>query len=122
MTKMSNEFMRPYLRERWNTRRSSAIEKLGGKCVNCGSKEMLEFDHIDPSTKLFTLSKVPFASEVRWQNELSKCQLLCHDCHKEKSSSEGSFNNDDKEYHCSCGKILISRKAYAGHMRWCKSV
>lgn len=118
---MSNEFMRPYLRERWNNRRSASIEKLGGVCVNCGSKEQLEFDHIEPSTKLFTLSSVPFASEIRWQAELSKCQLLCHSCHKEKSSSEGSFGDDDKEYNCSCGKVLPSRKAYAGHKRWCKT-
>jgi len=29
---------------------------LGGRCVRCGATEDLEFDHIDPSTKRFTIS------------------------------------------------------------------
>jgi hypothetical protein len=31
------------------------IEELGGECVVCGTKEELEFDHVDPATKLFTI-------------------------------------------------------------------
>jgi hypothetical protein len=39
-------------------RRKRLIEMLGGKCARCGSAESLEFDHIDPSTKKFTISSV----------------------------------------------------------------
>ena len=32
-------------------RRKILIERLGGKCVKCGTTENLQFDHIDPNTK-----------------------------------------------------------------------
>lgn len=38
----------------WKT---ETIEALGGRCVECGATERLEFDHRDPSTKLFSLGK-----------------------------------------------------------------
>jgi hypothetical protein len=30
---------------------------LGGRCVRCGANEDLEFDHIDPSTKVFAVTE-----------------------------------------------------------------
>ena len=48
---------------------------LGGKCVRCGATEDLEFDHVDPSIKVFAgcagLSKawhvlVEEASKTQW--------------------------------------------------------
>ena len=62
-------------------------EHLGDKCVNCGSKDNLEFDHIDPSLKA---SKTPpqamGISTIK--NELPNLQVLCHDCHKIKSNAQ----------------------------------
>jgi len=43
--------------ERYHERIGEALDILGGKCIKCGSLENLEFDHIDPSSKLFTISK-----------------------------------------------------------------
>jgi hypothetical protein len=84
-----NAYMREYMKKWIASRRIKAIQQLGGKCVQCGSTERLEFDHIirgsqDPKSRggqgvMWTFS------EKRLQAELAKCQLLCHDCHWKKT-------------------------------------
>lgn len=69
-------------------RRGVAKYLLGGKCVECGSKKRLEFDHIDPSTKKFNISECGGRTFDSFINEVSKCQLLCRACHIEKSIKE----------------------------------
>ena len=56
------------------------------KCCKCGSTDSLEFDHIDPAQK-FT-HRIFSLSHDRIQAELGKCQLLCKDCHVEKTNSD----------------------------------
>lgn len=72
------------MKNRWKLRRERAIKQLGGCCVGCGSLEKLEFDHIDPSTKIKAIAKMSSASERVFQEELEKCQLLCYACHLAK--------------------------------------
>ncbi len=56
------------------------------KCIKCNSTEKLELDHIDPSKKV---SHSIFSwNEVKRNIELSKCQILCYNCHKKKSKHE----------------------------------
>ncbi len=76
----------PYMLARYHRRRSEALERLGGRCVQCGSTESLEFDHIEPRDKGFSLGRA-FATwaEARLIDEVAKCQILCGLCHKEKS-------------------------------------
>lgn len=65
-----------------------ARECLGGKCVKCGTTENLQFDHVDPATKLFRITKwrkVKASVEEFWV-EIAKCQLLCRPHHQEKTS------------------------------------
>lgn len=73
-------------RRQYYRRKDKIISLLGGRCAVCGSQESLETDHIDPSTKSFTitdrLGNLPWKSI---ESELQKCQLLCHSCHKEKN-------------------------------------
>jgi hypothetical protein len=72
-------------------RRIEAREYLGSRCAWCGATEKLDFDHIDPSTMIFRIANgLINKAEVFWA-EVAKCQLLCRDCHTEKSSAEGSF-------------------------------
>ena len=78
--------MREYMLRRYHRRRSETIEKLGGKCVKCGSTENLEFDHIDPKTKEKQYGK-SFTSlaKDKLDKEIDKAQLLCRNCHEKKS-------------------------------------
>lgn len=77
-------------RLRYRCRLDRCIEILGGKCVECGSIERLQIDHVDPSTKSFTLSRGMNRPWPEILTELTKCQLLCFDHHKSKSLREST--------------------------------
>lgn len=83
----------------------------------CGSSSDLEFDHIDPSTKIFSLmgKKWSVAKEV-WLEELAKCQLLCNSCHKEKTYGplrkkrrHGTYTMY-KRGKCRCEKCVVAHR------------
>ena len=74
------------------SRKSLYVEKLGGVCTNCGASEDLEFDHIDPDSKSFTIGNKVRLDLDTVLEELKKCQLLCNDCHLKKSKAEGSLS------------------------------
>lgn len=77
---------RAFFREKYAERCKRAIEFLGGKCAVCGETEKLEFDHTIPEEKNFTVTKkLNNGPWERLEEELRLCQLLCHDCHKEKN-------------------------------------
>lgn len=60
-------------------------ETHGGKCVRCGYNKCLkalEFHHIDPSKKDFTISNDHFKLQEAVE-EIKKCILICSNCHKE---------------------------------------
>lgn len=90
-----NAYLNDYMKDRWKKRRAKAVEYLGGVCVKCGSSEELEFDHIDPETKSFTIAAGSSFSEERFWPEVDKCQLLCKDHHIEKSSRESSVGHGE---------------------------
>jgi hypothetical protein len=77
----------PYFNNRRNVLKEEAKQKLGGKCVWCETTENLEFDHIDPAHKQFTISAFPCSLELWWK-EVEKCRLLCKSCHKKHSDAE----------------------------------
>lgn len=79
-----NNYMNVYMKQRYEKRRKIAIALLGGQCNICGSIDDLEFDHIDPSTKVMTVARASSLSELRWNEEIAKCQLLCKICHRAK--------------------------------------
>ena len=77
-----------YHQNRYATAISKFIGYLGGECKKCSSVEQLEFDHIDRATKSFAITKYWNRKWEIIKPELDKCQLLCHDCHKEKTKVE----------------------------------
>lgn len=90
-----NIYQKEYQLKRYHRRRSQAIDKLGSMCVICSSIEELELDHINHLEKSFNIAKLWSISEVKFQAELSKCQLLCHKCHEKKTILE---RNHDSRY------------------------
>lgn len=77
-----------YMLQRYHDRRNEAIEKLGGKCAVCGSEDDLQIDHIFREDKEFPIGQLWSVSKERYEKELTKCQLLCRDCHKAKNQWE----------------------------------
>lgn len=73
--------------ERVRFMKSQMVEYKGGKCQKCGYNKYqgaLEFHHLDPTQKDFTLSHVKkYSFNETIKKELDKCILLCSNCHKE---------------------------------------
>src|SRR5699024_9816637 len=59
-----------------------------GPCNKCGSYKDLEVDHINPEEKNMESRSIWTRREEIRDNELSKCQVLCRDCHIDKTKKE----------------------------------
>lgn len=70
---------------RYHEKRTMAIEYLGGKCVECGSRENLEFDHIDPEQKTFDIGDVWSFKDSSFWAEIDKCALRCNEHHRART-------------------------------------
>ena len=104
-------------------RRHLLVELFGGKCVRCGFKNNLQFDHIYPKEKAFTISNYLSYKIQTILKELSKCQLLCIHCHKEKNKIDiGEAKHGTyfmyRRYKCRCRPCMdsynIIRKKWRG--------
>ena len=86
------ECHRDYYRDRnkiaMRENRAHYVGLMGGKCVKCGTTENLEVDHINPEDKTLRISSMWLRKHDRIMEELDKCQLLCGDCHKQKTREE----------------------------------
>lgn len=54
-------------------------------CVDCGRKEDLEIDHVDPKLKIN--HRVWSWSRQRRETELAKCVVRCVGCHQQKTTT-----------------------------------
>lgn len=76
-------------RNRARERKQQIIDtKFGGKCMACGynrCSQALEFHHKNPDEKSFELNiaKLGQLSMETINDEVSKCVLLCANCHRE---------------------------------------
>lgn len=86
---MDNKYHREYNKARYHRIRNEYLEQLGGQCIDCSVEYDLEFDHVDPSTKLFPIGKLLNFSKVKRDEEIKKCVLRCKSCHIIKSVANG---------------------------------
>ena len=77
------------------------VKKSGGQCIKCGYCKCirsLQFHHIDPKTKKFSLNgtEIKNRSMDEIDAEAAKCMLLCSNCHGEKEDiiCKTNFLND----------------------------
>lgn len=109
-------------------RRATAL--FGNKCCVCGYNRCLaalEFHHLDPSKKDFSISSA-YASPKKWATivqELEKCVLVCSNCHREIHHdilyienknyivTDKDYRITEKTHHkCSCGEVILLSKKY----------
>jgi hypothetical protein len=84
-----------------------------GECTDCGlpceewNHCMFAFDHLDPTLKSFALSrayKIAGMTRERIDNEIAKCELVCHNCHafrtwiERQHDQNDTCDNDEREY------------------------
>lgn len=63
-----------------------AVKYKGGKCAECGYSrclQALDFHHLDPSQKDFSIAGSHNRSWEKIKAELDKCICLCKNCHAE---------------------------------------
>jgi 5-methylcytosine-specific restriction endonuclease McrA len=113
------EYMKEYMLKRYHERREKAIEKLGGKCSKCRSTDGLQFDHVDRTTKKFTIGTLSSINEQDFWKEVDKCQLLCDTCHQAKTlvdlgrvSAKGTHGTLSSYRYCKCDECKAVKAAY----------
>ena len=108
------DYMREYMANRYHQTRQRVIDRLGGKCVRCGTNEgQLHLDHKDKSKKTMRASDLHSVNDQKFENEIKNLQILCQDCHKRKTNEQwdyaGNINKPThgsywmyKKYRCRC--------------------
>ena len=79
--------------------KKKSVEYKGGKCIICGYNKCLrslDFHHLIPEEKDFSISKNKNRKFENLKNELNKCVLLCSNCHGE--IHEGQHKEKLKKY------------------------
>lgn len=125
-----NGYMREYMKRRYHLRMAKIIAYLGGKCARCPSKTALQVDHVDPTTKKFTVAQKGWNKP--WEallEELTKCQLLCDKCHTEKTVVEdlgrklarGTHGTLSAYRYCKCQVCRATKRASNKEQRLKKS-
>ncbi len=81
-------------RER-DKRRQLIIKLKSVPCADCGKKYpyfVMDFDHRDPSQKLFTVSAMGTRSIKILLREIAKCDIVCANCHRIRSWTYGQHS------------------------------
>ena len=85
------EEQRKYQRE-WLAKRRADWFAENGPCVDCGSWNELELDHVKPSQKVE--HRIWSWKQSRRDAELAKCVVRCCPCHLAKSVTESPKGED----------------------------
>ena len=76
------------------------VEYKGGKCEICGYDkcvDALEFHHLNPNEKDFSLTCGDTRSFEKLKSESDKCILVCANCHREIHAEERNRQRKEKE-------------------------
>lgn len=74
--------------------------KISKGCELCGYNAhavALDFDHIDPTTKLFNPSSSEMTNNLkRFFVEVRKCRLICSNCHRVETMNNNHYYKGKK--------------------------
>jgi hypothetical protein len=75
------------------------VDSLKTPCLKCGEERLyvIEFHHIDSSTKAFTLCEINSHGLKEFEKEAAKGVCLCSNCHKEFHWKYGNIPSKPKE-------------------------
>lgn len=88
-----------YHKDRYNIN-YDYICSIKKNCVKCNEDRfwVLDFHHLNPSEKDKGVSELLNHSFIRLKNEVSKCIILCRNCHSDFHYLEKQNNINIKEY------------------------
>jgi transposase len=93
------------------------VEYKGGKCERCGYNKCitaLEFHHLDPKEKDFSIGNNNVLSFEKCKKEADKCILVCSNCHREIHYEEflKKQQKEEEEERKVFAEILNNRDKY----------
>lgn len=74
-----------YRAQQRRDKKAKAVQEFGATCAHCKHTfpdAVFDFHHRDPLTKDVTPAKLFMCSDKRIKDELSKCIMLCANCHR----------------------------------------
>jgi hypothetical protein len=85
-------------KNKWRNRNIDLValiyERKNVPCKDCGKSYphyVMDFDHVDPSNKSFTINEMKRRrmafSEI--EKEMNKCEVVCSNCHRERTHNRG---------------------------------
>jgi hypothetical protein len=79
---------------KWRAKRRAWLREIREErgCLDCGGHNRLEFDHREPSKKLFTIGWFVSLSMERLLAEIEKCDVVCRKCHAKRGSLRRNAN------------------------------
>ena len=93
------EKVRQHQRDKSNRKRQIVYDHYkNNPCVICGESRIpcLQLDHIDPSTKKFSLGKCVNKTVEAIYEEIAKCRVVCANCHHMiTAEQQGWYKNLD---------------------------
>lgn len=118
------EKQRQFLREWYQNvmKQRRLAWEAANTCVDCGSKENLELDHVDPSLKIS--HNIWSWSEKRRNEELAKCVARCHECHKKRTIAQQSKPSNHgarsfyMKYGCRCDLCVAAAALVRNEQRY----
>jgi len=104
----------------YQKRMNKLRKAFGNKCVKCGATDNLHFDHINPATKVAAIGDLAIRNGFkRCYQEALKCQLLCKQCHIQKSINNKDYIKGTAKYHILTWKDGRTETVYSLDT-WCK--
>jgi len=70
-----------------------SIHLLGSKCKMCGEEDIFKLCFHHKSDKEIEMNRFKYQSWSKIENEIKKCELLCHNCHNEHHFGNESIDN-----------------------------
>ena len=66
---------------------------MNSECADCKNSDprVLEFDHLDPSIKNYSISQMGSYSLKKLKEEISKCEVVCANCHRIRTASQFNY-------------------------------
>ena len=83
--------------------------KLKQGCQCCGYKThacALDFDHLNPTTKVRGIAQLCTANTSKLLQEIKKCQVLCANCHRIKTHDPEAFKQLMEKASLSSGSAM----------------
>ncbi len=104
----------------YERKKNALLDAIGRECIRCGSTEGIEFDHVDRSTKSFSVLTEWKRPLDELLEEVRKCQPLCKVCHQSKTSMEMGVPHGggvSGKRGCKCAGCRARKAEYAARYR-----